>query len=79
MSNKQQNIIDLIEMYRKEKKVRKEELCDYANINKNMYVKYLNGSKMPYKVVNDMLTYLDKCIIIIDRFCIDNNKNKITN
>lgn len=62
-----ENIIELIEMYRKEKKVHKEDLCRYANINKNMYVKYLNGSKMPYKVVRDMLSYLNKQIIIIDK------------
>lgn len=67
-----ENIIDLIEMYRKEKRVKKEDLCKYANINKNMYVKYLNGSKMQYKVVIDMLTYLGKELLIVDKFCIYN-------
>lgn len=62
-----ENIIELIEMYRKEKRLKKSDLCGYAGINVNMYVKYLNGSKMPYKVVKDMLTVLDKQIIIIDK------------
>lgn len=62
-----EKIIELIEMYRKEKRVHKVDLCAFAGINKNMYIKYLNGSKMPYSVVKSMLTYLDKQIIIIDR------------
>lgn len=61
------NIIELIEMYRKEKRLKKSDLCNYAGINVNMYVKYLNGSKMPYNVVKDMLTILDKQILIIDK------------
>ena len=61
------NIIELIEMYRKEKRVQKAQLCNYAQINVNMYARYLDGAKIPYKVVNDMLTYLDKQIIIIDK------------
>lgn len=61
------NIIELIEMYRKEKRLKKSDLCNYAGINVNMYVKYLNGSKMPYNVVKDMLSCLNKQIIIIDK------------
>ncbi len=65
-------IIDIIEKYRIEKRVRKADLWGYAGINKNMYAKYLNGSKIPYNVVKDMLTYLNKQIVIIDKFCIYN-------
>lgn len=62
-----ENIIDLIEMYRKEKRVLKANLCSYANVNRNMYSNYLKGAKIPYVVVVDMLTYLDKQILVIDK------------
>ena len=60
-------IINIIEQYRKEKRVHKADLCGYASINKNIYAKYLNGSKIPYNVVKAMLGYLDKQILIIDK------------
>lgn len=62
-----ENIINLIEKYRKEKRVRKAELCSYANINVNMYVKYLQGSKVSFKVARDMLECLGKQIVLVDK------------
>lgn len=62
-----ENIIDLIEKYRKEKRVRKAELCSHANINVNMYVKYLQGSKVSFKVARDMLECLGKQIVLVDK------------
>lgn len=60
-------MIELIEKYRIEKRLRKVELTDYCNLNKNMYAKYLAGAKMPYNVVIAMLERLDKQILIIDK------------
>lgn len=60
-------IIDIIERYRKEKRVHKEALTNCANLNKNMYANYVKGAKMPYEVVKAMLEYLDKQILIIDK------------
>lgn len=60
-------IIDQIEMYRKEKRVLKAQLCKYCGINVNTYTNYLKGSKIPFLVVDRMLRYLDKQILIIDK------------
>lgn len=60
-------MIDLIEKYRIEKRLKKVDLTDYCNLNKNMYAKYLKGSKLPYEVAKLMLERLDKQILIIDK------------
>lgn len=61
------NIIEKIDTTRKEKRVTKAQLCEYCRINKNTYTNYLKGSKVPYNVAVDMLNYLDKQILIIDK------------
>ena len=60
-------IIDIIERYRIEKRLKKADLTDYCSLNKNMYAKYLKGAKIPYEVVKAMLERLDKQILIIDK------------
>ena len=60
-------IINIIEQYRKEKRVHKDALTKCANLNKNMYANYMKGSKLPYDVAKQMLERLDKQILIIDK------------
>lgn len=63
-----ENIIELIEKIRLEKKATKADLCTSAGINKNMYSKYINGSRIPFYVVKSMFDSLDKRLIIIDKY-----------
>ena len=62
------SIIDKIEQMRKEKQVNKKDLCNYSSINVNMYARYLNGSKIPFEVVNKMIEYLDCKLIIVSKY-----------